>query len=405
MLEKNIEHEEEKKEEIKTKEIEAEEINTYSDKPKKKFLKKKNKEDKMPKIKKSKKKKVIIVIIVLLIIGFAAYKVLMPHEVQGINVTTGSAEKMDVEQVVSIKGIIEGAETANISTSLNYEVESILVSEGDKVSKEQVLAVLDSESVEADYNKARKNLEQSKFKYDASQTLYSQGAISEEDLISARTTYENDKITVDSFDELAQTQIKSPINGTVTRVNTSKGRAANDTPNDEPMFVIEDLDHLQMKVKISEYDINKIKLNQPVTISAEVLGPNNVSGVVSKISPTGETKESGSKEMVIPVTIDVNKGNQDLFAGVSAKADISIEKKTDVLTVPIDAILTDPNTGKNSVMVVKNNKLKKVLVELGTEGDFNVEVTSGELKEGNKVVLGPTLDMTDGMEVTSMPQE
>jgi multidrug resistance efflux pump len=75
------------------------------------------------------------------------------------------------------------------------------------------------------------------------------------------------------------------------------------------MFVVEDLQNLKMNVKISEYDISKIQVGQKVTITAEVLGDDSVQGIVSRISPTGEQKDTTSTEMVIPVQIDVNKEN------------------------------------------------------------------------------------------------
>ena len=94
-----------------------------------------------------------------------------------------------------------------------------------------------------------------------------------------------------------------------------------------------------------------------------------------------------------------------MIAGVTAKAKIEIDKKADVLSIPIDAIMEDPDSGKTYVMKLDGTKLKKLPIELGLEGDFDVEVTSGNLSKGDKVVLNPTFDMTDGMEVTPAPEQ
>jgi len=355
----------------------------------------------------SKKKKriigaVIIVFIVALIL--VVPKAMGGGEPPATPVTTGTVEKMDIEQAVSIKGTIEGSQKADVATSLNYEIVSILVDEGDVVKKDQVLAVLDSEDLQDDYQKAATSLKESKFNYEASKKLYEEGAISKEELLKAESLYETDRLSVDSLNIADKVNIKSPIAGTVTRVNVNIGRYANDTENSEPMFVVEDLQNLKMDVRISEYDISKIKLGQKVTITAEVLGDKSVEGVVSRISPTGEAKDSSSKEMVIPVEININNSDTSLIAGVTASAKIEIEKKTDVLSVPIDSILEDPNSGENSVMLLDGTKLKKVPVKLGLEGDFNIEVLSGDLKPGDKIVLNPTFEMTDGMEVAPAPE-
>ena len=351
-----------------------------------------------------KKKRIIIASAVVLVL---ACLIVIPKFLSGgapaLPVTTGTVEKMDIEQAVTIKGTIQGSQKADVASSLNYEVVSILVQEGDVVRKDQVLAVLDSDSLQDDYEKAATALKSSKFKYEASKTLYEEGAISKEEFVRAQSQYDSDRITLDSFNIADKVNIKSPIAGTVTRVNVNIGRYANDTENKQPMFVVEDLQNLKMDVRISEYDISKIQVGQKVTITAEVLGGDSVNGVVSRISPTGELKDATSKEMVIPVQIDVEKGNSKLIAGVTAKAKIEIQKKNGVLSVPIDAILEDPTTGDSYVMLLSGTVLKKVPVELGIEGDFNVEITSGDLAASDQVVLNPTFDMTDGMTVAPMP--
>lgn len=352
-----------------------------------------------------KKKRIVIAAIVILVLALVF---IIPRLLTGgepaLAVTTGSVEKMDIEQTVSIKGTIQGSQKADVATSLNYEIVSILVEEGDIVRKDQVLAVLDAEDLQDDYQKASTALKESKFNYEASKNLYEQGAISKEAYLRAQSQYENDKITLDSLNIADKINIKSPIDGTVTRVNVNIGRYANDTENAEPMFVVEDLQNLKMDVRISEYDISKIQLGQKVTITAEVLGDDSVEGTVSRISPTGELKDATSKEMVIPVQIDVKKENAKLIAGVTAKAEIQIDKKSDVLSVPIDSVLEDPNTEESYVMVLNGTTLKKVPVKLGIEGDFNVEIQSGTLKTGDLVVLNPTFEMTDGMEAAPAPE-
>lgn len=352
-----------------------------------------------------KKKRILIAAIIVLVLALI---IIIPRLISGgepaLAVTTGSVEKMDIEQAVTIKGTIQGSQKADVATSLNYEIVSILVEEGDIVQQDQILATLDSEDLQDDYQKAATALRESKFNYEASKTLYEEGAISKEAYLRAQSQYDNDRITLDSFNIADKVNIKSPIAGTVTRVNVNIGRYANDTENAAPMFVVEDLQNLKMDVRISEYDISKIQVGQKVTITAEVLGNDSVEGTVSRISPTGELKDPTSKEMVIPVQIDVKKENSKLIAGVTAKAKIEIQKKENVLSVPIDSILEDPTTGDSFVMFLEGTTLKKVPVELGIEGDFNVEIVSGNLKIDDQVVLNPTFEMTDGMEVTTAPE-
>lgn len=72
--------------------------------------------------------------------------------------------------------------------------------------------------------------------------------------------------------------------------------------------------------------------------------------------------------------------------------------------MPIDSILEDPDTSDNYVFILKEGLLKKVAVDLGIEGDFYVEILSGNLSENDSVVLSPTFEMEDGMAVSTLPQ-
>lgn len=355
-----------------------------------------------PKLKKKKKIIIFSAIAVVLAVALILPGMLGNGEIP-TQVSIGTVETMDLEQAVSVNGIISGSQSAEVVSSLNYEIISILVDEGDLVKKDQVLAVLDGEALQDEYRKASKALEESRFNYEASQRLYEEGAISQADYIRTKNAYENDRITVDSFDIAEKTNIKSPISGTVTRVNVNLGRYANDTEDNKPMFVVEDLEQLKMDVKISEYDIGKIKVGQTVTITADVLGKESVQGTLSRISPTGELKDMTSKEMVIPVQIDVDKRETGLIAGVTAKAKILIESRPQVMTVPIDAVLEDPDTEESFVLTVEETTIKKVIITPGIEGDFYLEVLSAPLAEGDQVVLNPTFDLTDGMQVLVSP--
>jgi multidrug efflux pump subunit AcrA (membrane-fusion protein) len=166
-----------------------------------------------------KKKRIIIAAAIVLVLALI---VIVPKVLSGgeppLMVTTGTVEKMDIEQAVTIKGTIQGSQKADVATSLNYEIVSILVEEGDVVQKDQVLAVLDSEDLQDDYQKASTALKQSKFNYEASKNLYEQGAISREEFLRAESQYESDRVTLDSLNIADKINIKSPIAGTVTRV-------------------------------------------------------------------------------------------------------------------------------------------------------------------------------------------
>jgi len=346
--------------------------------------------EKAKKIKKVKIKKryliplIIVVVVVVLALVLSQFPGLFGAP-QGIQVTTGTVEKIDVRSEISIKGTVEGEKSAKLSAMGGYQILDLLVKEGDLVKENQLLAKLKLDS--GNISTGQSTLEAARLEYSAAKELYAQGAISRADYLRAKGAYET------ALSSSANTRITSPFSGTATRVN---GVTGGYTETGVPLIVVEDLSSLKIEVLISEYDIGKVKLDQKVIITSEIIGNQELEGRVAKISPTGEAKDLTGKEMVVPVTISIQKGDSNLISGVTAKARIIIEEAKGVLTVPVEAVIEDPETKDQYIYTLEENVLKKVKVTLGVEGNFNVEIKDSTLDIGTLVVLSPTLDMEDG---------
>ena len=391
--------------------------------------------------KKRGKKKYIILALIVLAGGFAAKNFLTPKEQGDIPVKIGNVTTRDIEETLLVEGPVSGSETAEVTSALNNKILQINVKEGDYVTKGQVLAVLDSTDIQNEISQAQQKLELSKLTtdetvrqqqtnydnavitmneakrvLDQSQSLLEAGAISEDEFILAKQAYEKAVVAVDGFhtvngkvvptesqkksisldsnaialkqNDIEKTLIKSPINGTVTRVNARLGRYAADTENKAAMFVIEDLVNLNVKVRVGEQQIGKIKLGQQVTISSNILGKQTLAGVVDSIAPSGENKDASGTKKVIPVTIKITEKSDVLIPGVTAKSKIMIASKKGIKAVPSEAVHADLEGNNHYVYkVLEDNTVKKVPVQINLQDAFYTEVMSDDLKEGDKIVL------------------
>ena len=380
----------------------------------------------------TKRKKIVIAVVVLF--AAAGIKLAMGKgEAPAEMVSTAMAEKQDLEETLKLKAVLEGTESVEVVSRLHYEVKELLVKEGDRVKKGQLLAVLDSTDLSQEMSLKEGDLallqkeqaetlrdrqveyDNAKKLYDDTKALFDIGAASQSELDAAKDAL--DKIPAEEKQALANRkqeigiqasaledcQIRSMIDGTVTRVNTKVGRFADETEDDKPMFVIENIDTLQMKVMVGEKDIAKIKVGQDVDITADILNGASVAGKVTRISPTGELKDGAASERVIPVYVSVTEKNEKLIAGITAKATIHIAKAAQALTVPYEAV-GELEDGSTVVYVVnEDNTIHIVPVKLGLETDLYVEIKDGDLKEGQTIVLNPSLALTEGMNV--LPQQ
>ena len=345
-------------------------------------------------------------------------------------------EKGEIESSLTVTGPVEGTDSVDVTSNLHAKVIELNVKEGDSVkANETVLARLDTSDIEKEienargtyelllaqrdekmkeqqsqYEKAVSELNLSEADFNRKSALYQTGDISKVDYDSSASALTDAWRTVSGFntengrvvpdestlielqnaertlrqveEKLKDAVIKAPITGTVTRVYTKVGKFADNTDDsNNPMIVVENLEKLQMKVSISEYSIGKVKIGQPVEISADILGEDTVKGEIINISPTGEEKGGGSTERVIPTTISI-EDNSRLIAGITAKAEILLDRADDTFVVPISAV-SDSGTGDKYMQFVVpesegdgivKGSIKSVPVKTGIEGDINIEI-------------------------------
>lgn len=364
----------------------------------------------------------------------------------------------DISENLTLSGPVSGTDSADVVSNLHAEVLEISVKEGDHVEKDQPLAVIDSTDIQKEaemaqnaydlavttykeqqiaaengYAKAVQDYQAAKADYDRTGVLFQAGSAAQLELETAKNkmddaarqmktfTIKDGKAVANEsyalqiknaeFDlekkkkNLEDTQVKSPISGTVVRVNAKVGRFADKIEDDKPMFIIDNLEVLEMKIPVSEYSIGKIQVGQEASISADILNGETVKGSIVSISPTGEEKGGGSTERVIPTTIRIEEQNTKLIAGITAKAQIILSESKETTIVPISSLIEKEDG--TYIALAENGKIKLVKVETGVESDIQVEILSTEgvalNPDTDQVVTNPTADMTDGMTVVIMP--
>lgn len=405
--------------------------------------------------KKTHKKKILVAVAALAILGIAGMKLFNGGTDMIPVVDTVKPVRKTIQNRLTVTGPVSGTDSVDVVSNLHAEILEIPVKEGDKVIKGQTLAVLDNSDVKREaeiarndydlavstcneknkearngYAKAVQDLKTAQDNYNRTKALYDGGSVPLVDLETAENGLhdaerEKDAYTVkngsavadDSYrlqiekakfdyekakEQLDNTVLKAPIDGTVVRVNTKVGRFADKMENDAPLFVIENLDNLELEIKVSEYTIGKVAVGQEAEISADILNGETVHGEVISISPTGEEKGGGSSERVIPTKIRVTDQDTKLIAGITARASIVLEESENALTVPVSAVME--KDGTNYVQEISDGTVSWVPVDIGVEGDVEMEIIPVEgssLDENSVLIAEPGEQYTDGMAVTS----
>lgn len=410
---------------------------------------------------KLKKKKTIIIAILIILglsVSLATVKAMKSKESNGIPVKTTVIQRRDIESNIFTSGTVVSKETREISCDLSGKIDEVLVKEGDRVKKGEILAKVNSSSLEYEVKQAELNLEIAKTKienlriedrdnleisfknaeikyndalrdYENKKALFQSGAISQMDLNAAKSTMETtsnqyflakknletlenqSEIVIQEKElktaelelekyksDLEKTNIKSPINGTITSVNISELSIIGPSTI---LFVVQDTENLEIVTNISEYDINKVSLGQKVKVTGEGVGDKEYEGIVEYISPNAITTRNGqSTETTVEVKVGIKDKNTEFKPNFSANVEVNTASKKDILVVPYEAIYSSKE-GRKIIYTVEDSKAKENIITTGIEGDLVVEIIGKDLKEEQTVILNPTEAIKDGIELNA----
>ena len=256
----------------------------------------------------------------------------------------------------SLETAISNVETAenNLSTAKNNLSQAKL-----KQKSDEDLARNDVNLKEAEYNKA---LASYNFKIAKAREVDVAGLKAQVEKANADLQLANAT--------LAKTLLKAPAPGVIARINGEKGE--NILTADTFIKMISS--RQKILANISEVDITKVHLDDPVEITLDALPPDMIfKARIADIDPA-ETLVQGVVYYQIHVYFD--KDPEEVKPGMTVNLEILASEKKDVLVIPTRAVKYG-DEGKYVEMIDKNGKLSQIPIKTGIEGDFNTEIISG----------------------------
>jgi HlyD family secretion protein len=341
---------------------------------------------------------------VLLLLWIAISTILGKRE-KPIPVTTEKAIRKTILQTVSATGKVQPEVEVKISPEVAGEIIELPVEDGKAVKKGDLLIKIKPDSYkalvegqEAAISGARAiNLQQkatlAKTESDLkrAQDLFSKKMISESEFSVAQTardvaksTYESSQHEIEraeagssqARDQLSKTTIYSPIDGTVTILNSKLGErvvATNQFAGTEVMRVA-DLGHMEARVDVNENDVVNVKIGQKATITIDAYSDRKFKGTVQQIANTGKTTGAGTQEEVTNFEVKIRiEGDTSLRPSLSCTADIETNMVNNAVAVPMQSVTIRTGDSNLSPEEIEKRKLK---VAERDQGDNNAEVSS-----------------------------
>lgn len=194
-------------------------------------------------------------------------------------------------------------------------------------------------------------------------------------------------------DAIKDCTVRATKSGIVTSLNVAEGSI----PTAEALMTIEDKDTLKITVSIAEADILKVQEGQKAIVKTTATGDQEFDATISRVVNIYKSNASASmygqsESGGYSAEITIDDKDTGLLIGMNAKVQIILSEKKQVLSVPYESIVDDEDGSKHVLLAVTDastgvTTAKAVKVETGMEGSYYTEITSGELNEGDKIVM------------------
>jgi RND family efflux transporter MFP subunit len=176
--------------------------------------------------------------------------------------------------------------------------------------------------------------------------------------------------------------VRAPSRGTVTSLLTVVGAPVDPLT---PIASVADLDRLAVNVDLSEFDVAQVKPGLPAVVSVDAFGGKSVPGKVQFAALTG-SNTGGVVTFPVRVGIAHERG---LRPGMNVSVRIIVEKREDVVQVPVEAVSRDEEDHAIVKVMGPNGETTPRIVALGLSSSKNVEIVKG-LRAGEHVALPET---------------
>lgn len=320
------------------------------------------------------------------------------------NYRTEKIGKGNIIKAISANGTLNPVVLVNVGTQISGVINKLNVDFNDRVHKDQVLAEIDPSLINAQLEQSQANLANAQAALKLAQAnetrskeLYAQDYVARSDLDQSVQALEAARAQVNSaIGQLKRdktnkgyTIIKSPVSGVVVSRNVDLGQTVAASFQTPTLFTIaQDLQHMQIDTSVAEADVGGIRIEQTVNFTVDAYPDRVFQGKVHRIRLDSKVLQN---VVTYDVVIDVNNPEEILLPGMTAFVSIIFDERNDSLKLPLAALKFRPageisKPGKN-IYRLDNNKAVAVPVQIGIADGKYAELTGGDLKEGDEVIL------------------
>jgi RND family efflux transporter MFP subunit len=326
-------------------------------------------------------------------------------------IKTITVSEQAVEQIRKFSGQVAAVDSSGLSFQVGGQVASVEVDIGDRVEKQQVLAVLDPEpyqlevdATEAELAKARDNVTKTKAEYVRQKQIFEQGAGAPRFVEVAEFQYKAAESAVNyqvakldlARRNLRKTKLLSPYDGVIAWRSVQPNE---EVKTGQKILEINATGKMEMQLAVPETTVDRIHIDDPATVTFPSLPGESANGRISYIGG------AAVKANAFPVKVALMGASENVKPGITAEANLILkdENRKPGYLVPIQALLPspEPNRGYAFVYDPQTSTVKKTPVRSRGMADKKVIIEEG-LAAGDIISVAGVSFLADGMQVKLM---
>ena len=309
-----------------------------------------------------------------------------PNERLPVNVVLLDVVPTTIEDRINLPGVIEPWEQLTVLSKIHGTVIKVEVSEGETVSKGQVIARIDPDDFRIAVDSARASFELASANYKRLASLFEQEIVAKAEIDKLEAQVKTSRAALENAElMLSRCTIKAPISGVIRSLDATEGLLLSVS---DPVAEILQVDRVKAVVGIPESDVALVKNIKEVSLIIQALDNKEV---VGRHHFLAGSPESGARLYRLELAID-NEGNL-IMPGMFFRAKLVKRVIKDTVAVPLFTVIKRED--QQFVFVEEDGVAKKLPVELGIMEDWRVQITKG-LSPGSRVVVEGHRDIDHG---------
>ena len=277
----------------------------------------------------------------------------------------------------------------------------LLVKNGQRVSKGQLLAKIDDGGLEQQLTQLQIQQDLAKTTYDRQNRLWDQKIGSEMQYLQAKSNYESQSKAVSQLErQLAKTMVVAPFSGTIDDVITEQGSVV--MQGQTPLMRLINLNNMYIESDIPEKHISNVTKNKDVVVEFPILGRS----INSKVREVGNYINPDNR--TFKVEIGIPNKDKSIKPNLTAKLKINDYTNKQALLIPQN-VISENASGQQYVYIAIDKKdngeaiAKKVIVETGKSQMDKIEILDG-LASRSEIILEGARSVNDGQTIKIINQ-